>query len=72
MLFRSTEFELTEIKDMSIKVRVFSRKEGYSQVYVAFVDNRLYYWGYPYEFNRHSDPLINKIGHLAYKKNNKD
>lgn len=35
---------------------------------LAFKNDSLYYWGYPYEFNRHPSPILNEIGKAAYKK----
>jgi hypothetical protein len=31
----------------------------------AFNDDKLLYWGHPYEFNRYPDPVINEIGREA-------
>ena len=39
---------------------------SYSALYLAvYSDDKLLYWGYPYEFNRHPDPLLNEIGKTA-------
>ncbi len=36
---------------------------GITADYVAaFSDDKLLYWGHPYEFNRYPDPVINEIG----------
>lgn len=28
----------------------------------AYENEKLIYWGYPWEFNRHLDPVLNEIG----------
>lgn len=34
--------------------------------YIAVFENdKLLYWGHPYEFNRHPDPRLNEIGRIA-------
>lgn len=66
----TTEFTLDDIPGKKVKIKVFIKQEseiGYT-FFVAFVDDMLYYWGYPYEYARHSDPLINEIGKKAYDK----
>ena len=36
--------------------------DGYLDYHVAFRNDKLFYWGYPYEFNRSPDTLLNAIG----------
>ena len=36
-----------------------------SDYFLAYRNNRLIYWGYPHEFARSKDPLLNKIGQKA-------
>jgi hypothetical protein len=36
-----------------------------SNYFLAFRDNKLFFWGYPHEFARSADPLINEIGEKA-------
>lgn len=31
----------------------------------AYEGGKLMYWGYPWEFTRHSNPVLNEIGHAA-------
>lgn len=48
-------------------VQVYDIQVGsYNSDYFAVYENdKLLYWGYPYEFNRHPDPLLNEIGKTA-------
>ncbi len=48
-------------------VQVYDIHVGnYNSDYFAVYENeKLLYWGYPYEFNRHPDPLLNEIGKTA-------
>jgi hypothetical protein len=36
-----------------------------SDYLLAFVDGQLYFWGYPHEFARSKEPLVNAIGRAA-------
>ncbi|MGA2546382.1 MAG: hypothetical protein ABSF43_07540 [Rectinemataceae bacterium] len=36
-----------------------------SNYYLAFRGDHLFFWGYPHEFARSSDPLINDVGEKA-------
>jgi hypothetical protein len=65
-------FDITEIKDKNVIVKAYSTNAKLVSlvVFFAFVDNQLYYWGYPYEFNRHGDPFVNEIGMRAFTRNN--
>jgi len=64
------EFNLDVIKEHKVDVRVFKKLNGQdiSFYFIAFSDGKLLYWGYPYEFARHSDKFINQVGKLAYQK----
>ncbi len=45
-----------------IKAELYSGTHYYyNQYYYAFKNDSLIYWGYPYEFLRHSNPLIRDI-----------
>ena len=39
-----------------------------SNYFLAYKNNRLIYWGYPHEFARSKDPLLNEIGEKAVGK----
>jgi hypothetical protein len=65
-----TEFTLDDIKGKNVKIKVFKKTEseiGYT-FFVTFIDDMLYYWGFPYEYARHNEPLINEIGRKALSK----
>jgi hypothetical protein len=59
-------YEFTDIPGISkITVKVYYKayvKKMYHYVALAFVEGNLLYWGYPDEFTKSEDPLINKIG----------
>ncbi len=59
-------FEYSDIKEGSkIVVKIFMKNfvnASYHYFAMAFVDGKLFYWGYPDEFNKNEDPLISKIG----------
>jgi hypothetical protein len=62
------EITLDEVGDSGpILVDDFLLVSGdYSSRYLlAFSDGRLLYWGYPHEFARSRDPLVNAIGEQA-------
>jgi len=44
---------------------------NYYDYFVAYEDKRVLFWGHPYEFNRHENPLINEIGLKAMEEYNK-
>lgn len=50
---------------LDIQVYKIAMGDYQSDYFVAFKDNKLYYWGFPYEFSRHSDPFINDIWRWA-------
>ena len=39
-----------------------------SNYFLAYQNNLLIYWGYPHEFARSKDPLLNEIGRKAARK----
>jgi len=39
-----------------------------SNYFLAYRNNQLIYWGYPHEFARSRDPLLNEIGQRAVRK----
>jgi hypothetical protein len=57
----------TTDSEIIIKVSVYIVSSGsYSSNYLlAFRDDQLFYWGYPHEFARSTDTLINEIGQKA-------
>jgi hypothetical protein len=65
------EFALEPIGDeSSILVHAYNVVSGdYSSEYIlAFTDGKLLYWGYPHEFARSRDSLVNAIGEQAVSK----
>lgn len=48
-----------------IQVFSFFVEEYQSDYFIVYENEKLLYWGYPYEFNRHPDPLLNDIGKTA-------
>ncbi len=44
---------------------------NYYDYFVAYEDKKVFFWGHPYEFNRHENPLINEIGLKAMEEYNK-
>lgn len=54
----------------AFKVLLFDLQLGdITADYLAVFENdKLLYWGYPYEFNRHPDPLLNEISRVALEK----
>jgi hypothetical protein len=64
-----SEFDMSIYSAPSKKyfVQVYSiHTGGYNSDYFAVYENgKLLYWGYPYEFNRHPDAMLNEIGRTA-------
>ncbi len=58
-----------EMADASIYIYVcvytLSSGDYKSNYFLVFRDNRLFFWGYPQEFARSTDSLINEIGEKA-------
>ena len=58
-----------EMNDRNVKVQVctyrLSSGDYSSDYFLAFRDEKLIYWGYPHEFARSTDPIINEIGEKA-------
>lgn len=54
----------------SFRVLLFKLKLGSTDAdYIAvFEQDKLFYWGHPYEFNRYPDPVMNEIGTLVEEK----
>jgi hypothetical protein len=44
---------------------ILSSGDYRSNYFLAYRDGRLIYWGYPHEFARSKDPLLNEIGRKA-------
>lgn len=51
-------------------VLLFELKHGgvSGNYYLVFKDDKLFYWGYPYEFNRYPDPTYNELGEAVVKR----
>jgi hypothetical protein len=52
-------------KRFEVHTYVLSSGSYDSDYLLAFEDNRLLYWGYPHEFARSADPILNEIGQKA-------
>ena len=52
---------------MSYRVLMFRINTGNleSDYFAVFTDNKLMYWGHPYEFKRYPDPIVQEIGNEA-------
>lgn len=61
---RQTQLIRTSDKEVSIKIFHYIIHSGAqeSNYFLAFKDDKLYFWGYLHEFNRASDSLANDIG----------
>ena len=63
------EFDITIYSAPSKKyfVQVYELHNGgdNSDYLAVFENDKLLYWGYPYEFNRHPDATLNEIGKTA-------
>jgi hypothetical protein len=51
--------------DVRVCTYILSSGDYHSNYFLAFRDNKLLIWGYPHEFARSADPLINEIGEKA-------
>ena len=53
--------------DEIIEVHSYTLSSGdyHSKYFLAYQNNLLIYWGYPHEFARSRDPLLNEIGRNA-------
>lgn len=60
----SYEITLPSDTTMRFHVMVFRMHVGNSKgdYYAAFRNDSLFYWGYPYEWNRHPDSIIREVG----------
>jgi hypothetical protein len=50
---------------MQVCTYILSSGNYSSNYFLAFQDNKLLFWGYPHEFARSTDSLINEIGEKA-------
>lgn len=48
-----------------VQVYIYYEHKQEFEYFVFFDDGKLRYWGFPYEFERHSDYIINEIGRKA-------
>ncbi|NQW29839.1 MAG: hypothetical protein HQ472_04940 [Ignavibacteria bacterium] len=64
---KSFEISLPSDASKKFSVREYFLTLGtiYADFYMVFQDDKLIYWGFPYEFNRFPDPMINEIGATA-------
>ena len=64
------EFSLDSIQDAPVLIDAYYVVSGdYSAQYMlAFSKDRLLYWGYPHEFARSRDALVNAVGEQAVSK----
>ena len=51
--------------NIQVDTYILSSGSYSSDYFLAFRNNQLLYWGYPHEFARSVDPLINEIGRKA-------
>ena len=64
------EFILNNISSTDkiiVRLYILSSGDYESNYFLAFVNDKLIFWGYPHEFARSQDELINKIGSEAVK-----
>jgi len=61
------EFTIASIPAETFTAMVFDLALGSTAAdyYAVFRNGKLYYWGHPYEFNRHPDKELNMIGQAA-------
>lgn len=64
---KSFDFTVVALPGNTFKAMVFDLTLGSTnaEYYAVFKNDELYYWGHPYEFNRHPDPNINAVGKAA-------
>lgn len=64
---KTVAFTLPSEPSATFKALVFSLSIGSATAdyYAVFEDEKLLYWGHPYEFNRYPDPRMNAIGMAA-------
>lgn len=65
-VYKEIDIKYITDKKVNVKICFEAVAEMQSLYFIAFVDGKLLYWGYPYKFAVHTDPFINKIGKLAY------
>lgn len=63
-------FKNPHTDEENILVQVYEITSGTydSNYFYMFINNELYFWGYPHEYARSSDTLINEIGKLTVNK----
>jgi hypothetical protein len=63
-------FKNSQTNEDNILVHVYELTSGTydSNYFYMFINNELHFWGYPHEYARSSDTLINEIGKLTVKK----
>lgn len=64
---KTFDFTVVALPGSTFKAMVFDLALGSTKAeyYAVFKNDGLYYWGHPYEFNRHPDPNINAVGKAA-------
>jgi hypothetical protein len=55
---------------IEVQTYILSKGVYFSYYFLAFQNNKLIYWGYPHEFARIENPLINDIGRKAVRELN--
>ena len=56
-----------------LEVMAFDLKNAGTEAsyFAVFENEKLIYWGYPYEFNRYPDVRVNEIGRIAVEESKK-
>lgn len=64
---KTAEFTVNAAPGDQFTVMLFDLALGTTAAdyFSVFRNGKLMYWGHPFEFNRHADPLINAIGEAA-------
>ncbi len=66
------EWSLPETGDPIVVQSYLLRSGGYDSTYLlAYRNESLIFWGYPHEFARSSDPILNQIGKEAVLRQSK-
>jgi hypothetical protein len=55
---------------INVKTYILSSGSYDSNYLLCFKENKLYFWGYPHEFSRSNDKIINEIGKKSVEKIN--
>ena len=56
-----------ETSDYRVIVYRLALASNTSDFYIIFENDKVIYWGHPYEFKRHPDQTLNDIGKAAYE-----